>query len=327
MTLFKGSRGLRGVAGKDRSCVGTKSGQHQRIIYPAATVQITFAKLMPGAYQGKRCLKPNTYIYAIGELWATLVIVDGKDFLATESARYRAFVSYPVKQKYLKLNQGQKVYWHVYPQSGKLGLTFHTLSFAAQPRQPDAQFILQGDWLGSGHLKIWRNAIPGKVSDHDWQPKLLAISWSDPPATEPAFWQLKAELVNGILKIVAALGPFPHPPRLEQPPTETRLRRHQRGKTPKPPRPKLNQHLPTVSTNRDWSSLTPVSGCLELTLRLHTLPQVQQLNGQCHFQIDCARQVFQVMVKQKQWNKLENAFAAQQQSVVKLAGFLRSIHR
>ena len=292
------------------------------------------------------------FYQAIGELFATLVVADdGTKFLETESARYPALISLIIEQKYLDLYPGQQVYWRVYPQSVEQGLAFKIVSFANQLQKGHGQFILQGDWVEYGQLQIWRNAVAGQINEYNWQPRLLPISWSEAPPPDAAFWQLRAELVDGILKIVSASGPFPHPPRREQPPTsktkKPRLgpplpppqRRVSTGEASQAPEAPTQRELPRGSTpsrtiqpkqasttlSINWEELTPVSGKLELTIKLNTLPKVQEVDGQCHFQVDCDGQVFQISVKPKQWNKLEKAQTTYKSWIAAIAGKLGAV--
>ncbi len=260
------------------------------------------------------------FYQAIGELFATLVVADdGTKFLETESARYPALISLIIEKKYFDLYPGQQVYWRVYPQSAESGLAFKIVSLLDQPKMGQRQFVLQGDWVESGQLQIWRNAVAGQINEYNWQPRRLPISWSEAPPPDAAFWQLRAELVDGILKIVAAAGPFPHPKRWEQPPTS---KTHLPRLGPPLPPPQLKPDRATTTETIRWEELIPVSGKLELTIKLNTLPQVQQVDGQCHFQVDCDGQVFQISVKQKQWNKLEKAHTTYKSWIAAIAGKL-----
>ncbi len=258
------------------------------------------------------------FYQAIGELRGTLVVAeDGTKFLEIEEARYLAVIPLQVEKKYLDKYQRQQVYWRVYPQSAEQGLTFQVVSLSNQPQKGHAHFILRGDWVESGQLQIWRNSVAGKVNTCNWQPRSLPISWSDAPPADGAFWQLQAELINSTLKVVAAEGPFPHPPRLENLP-ESKTQRQRSGTTL--PKPQLKREQSITTETISWEELTPVSGKLELTIKLSTLPQVLKANGDCHFKVDCNGRVVQVSVKQKQWSKLETASATYPQWVAAVAG-------
>ena len=192
-----------------------------------------------------------------------------------------------------------------------------------QPKLGDRQFILQGDWIKDGKLKIWRNADAGQFNAHNWQPRLLPISWSDAPAPDESFWQLKAQLVDATLKIVEAAGPFPHPPRLEKlPERNLQQQPHQQRHGEQNPPIQAKQQAATNTQILNWEDITPVSGNLELTIKFNTLPQVIQANGRCHFKIDCDAKVFQVSMKPKLWAKLETANSSYEQWVAALSGKL-----
>ena len=259
------------------------------------------------------------HIYqAIGELQATLVVTsDGAKFLQSGSDQYPALIPHKVEEKYQEKYQGQQVYWRVYPKVVEQGLAFEVVKLTEVPKNGLGQFRLQGDWVESGQLQIWRNAIPGSVDADNWRPRLLPISWSDAPPADGAFWQLQAELIDGTLKIVAAEGPFSHPPRLEKLP-ESNSQRQGRGKPLPKPQRKREQLVTTETIS--WEEVTPVSGKLELTIKLKTLPQVLKANGECHFKVDCDGRVVQISVKQKQWSKLETASATYPQWVAAVAG-------
>jgi len=262
----------------------------------------------------------QNFYQAIGELRGTLVVADdGTKFLQTEQECHLVFLPNKLEQKYLDKYQGQLVCWRVYPKAVGQGLAFEVVSLTDTPETGLRQFRLQGDWVESGQLQIWRNAIPGSVDADNWRPRLLPISWSDAPPADGAFWQLQAELINGTLKIVAAEGPFPHPPRLEKLP-ESKSQRQGRGKPlPKPQRERQREQSVTTETI-SWEEITPVSGKLELTIKLNTLPQVLKANGECHFKVNCDGRVVQISVKQKQWSKLETASATYPQWVAAIAG-------
>ncbi len=258
------------------------------------------------------------FYQAIGELRGTLVVAeDGTKFLETEEARYLAFIPPQVEKKYQDKYQGQQGHWRVYPQFTEQGLAFQVVSLSDQPHQGHRQFTLQGDWMESGQLQIWRNAVAGEVNAYNWQPRSLPISWSDAPPADGAFWQLQAELINGTFKIVAAEGPFPHPPRLENLPESKTQRQRSRTTLTKPP---LKREQSVTAETISWEEVTPVSGKLELTIKLSTLPQVLKTNGECHFKVDCNGRIVQISVKQKQWSKLETASATYPQWVAAIAG-------
>ena len=259
------------------------------------------------------------FYQAIGDIFATLVIVnDGTKFLETQEARYRAFVPLKAEKRYLDKYQGQQVYWRVYPQFKEQELSFQIVSLAERPKKGHGQFILQGDWIESGQLQIWRNADAGRINKYNWRPRLLPVSWENAPLPDASFWQLQAELVDGTLKIVTAQGPFPRPLRLEKPP-ELNTQRQRSG--PPLPKAQLQPRRATTESIR-WEELAPVSGKLDLIVKINTLPQVLKANGQCHFKIDCDGRVFQVSVKPKQWAKLETASTTYAQWVAAIAGKL-----
>jgi len=258
------------------------------------------------------------FYQAIGELRGTLVVAeDGTKFLETEEARYLAFIPLQVEKKYLDKYQRQQVYWRVYPQFTEQGLAFQVVSLSDQPHQGHRQFTLQGDWMESGQLQIWRNAVAGEVNASNWRPRSLPLSWSDAPPADGAFWQLQAELINGTLKIVTADGPFPHPPRLEKLP-ESKTQRQRLGANL--PKPQLKREQSTTTEFISWEEVTPVSGKLELTIKLNTLPQVLKANGECHFKVDCDGRMVQISMKQKQWSKFETASATYPQWVAATTG-------
>ncbi len=254
------------------------------------------------------------FYQAIGELQATLVIAEGgTKFLAIGEEQYLVSVPVRVEKKYQNKYQGQQVFWRVYPQAMEQRLGFRVVTFADQPKIGHGQFTLQGDWVESGELRIWRNADASRINAYNWRPRSLPISWDSAPPPDEAFWQLKAELVGGTFKIVAADGPFPHPPRLEQT-LRSRPRKQQPGQH------QLEYEPETTPEDVRWEELIPVSGKLELTIKLNTLPQVVKTNGQCHFKVDCDGRVVQISMKQKQWNKLETASATYPQWVAAIAG-------
>ncbi len=265
------------------------------------------------------------HIYqAIGEILATLVVAqDGAIFLDTGSSQYRARVPRKFQEKYHDSYQDKLLYWRVYPTVVDQGLAFEIVKFTEKPFLGDGQFKLQGDWIESGQLQIWRNSVALKVNAHNWRSRLLPVSWSDAPAPDQAFWQLKAQLVDGALKVVEAAGPFPHPERLEQMPNFKQKQPPQTQQLKSAQAPPQDQQQPAKNTSTiDWESIKPVSGFLELTIKINTLPQVSQANGRCHFKVDCDGKIFQISVKPKMWTKLETANTSFDQWVAALAGKL-----
>ena len=263
------------------------------------------------------------FYQAIGELVGILVVAaDGTKILDTGAEHYPAFVSGKIQQKYQDKCQGDLVCWRVYPTLRRQQLAFQLVTFVEQPSLGDRQFILQGDWIKDGQLKIWRNADAGQFNAHNWQPRILPVSWSDAPSPDESFWQLKAQLVEGTLKIVEAVGPFPHPPRLEKLPEWNLQQQHHLPRHGKQqPSPQAKQQATNTETI-DWENITAVSGKLELTIKINTLPQVIQVNGRCHFKIDCSNQIFQISVKPKLWAKLETANSSYEQWVAAISGSL-----
>jgi len=259
------------------------------------------------------------HIYqAIGELQANLAVAaDGSKFLQAGSEQYPVFIPHQVEKKYQEKYQGQLAYWRVYPKATEQGLAFEITTLVDEPEFGLGRFKLQGDWIEPGQLQIWRNANPGKINADNWQPRSLCISWDSAPPPDATFWQLKAELVNGTLKIVAADGPFPHPPRLEKLP-DLAPQRQRSG--PPLPKPQLKQEPAATPEDIRWEELTPVNGKLELSLKINALPQVLKADGECHFKVDCNGRLVQISVKQKQWSKLETASASYPQWVAAITG-------
>lgn len=140
---------------------------------------------------------------------------------------------------------------------------------------------------------------------------LLPVYWADAPPAQGEFWQLKAYLEQGILKVTEAVGPLPHPPRLEKRPTRP------------PQADSHSQHQPAVLPQTiPWEELRPVSGKLELIIKLNELPSMHKSNQHCHFKVSCDGRVFQVSVKPKQWAKLETATATYSAWVAAVSGKL-----
>lgn len=184
-------------------------------------------------------------------------------------------------------------------------------SFREQPFIGNRQFTLQGDWIGDGQLKIWRNATATRIGPHNWRPMLVPVCWSNAPSANEGFWQLKAQLEQDILKVTEAVGPLPHPPRVEKCPA----RSPQQNSQP--------QHQPAVLPETIfWEELRPVNGKLEVTIKLNELPQMHQSNTQCHFKVSCDGRMFQVSVNPKQWSKLETANATYPGWVAAVSGKL-----
>lgn len=247
---------------------------------------------------------PQIYYQAIGELYASLVVTEaGTTLLDTGENQYPAIVPKKIQNKYEKIQAGQ-VYWRVYPQLQNGHLAFLIVSVSQQPKSEPGRFFIKGDWVNLGEIKIWRNVETWKINPKNWRPRLLPISWQDAPAADGAFWQLEAQLVDGTLKVTAATGPFPHPPRLEALADfkydRNKQQKQQGWQTDEKPKS-------TGAETINWEELIPVSGKLELTIKINSLPQVQKANGVFHFKVECDGRMVQIELKQKQWTKLETA--------------------
>ncbi len=252
-------------------------------------------------------VQAELFYQAIGELYASLVTTSsGTKVLDTGSSQYRALVPERVEQKYDK-SQGGQLYWRVYPQFQDGQLVFKAVSVSQEPKSSPGRFILQGDWVNLGQLEIWRNAEAGKVNAKNWQPRLLPINWQDAPPADGSFWQLQAQLVDGALEVTQANGPFPHPPRLEalppfKPYNHNKQQQKQQGwQTSAKSKPSLGTEI------IDWEELIPVSGKLELTIKINSLPQVQKANGVCHFKVECDGRMVQIALKPKTMDEIRNS--------------------
>ena len=117
-----------------------------------------------------------------------------------------------------------------------------------------------------------------------------------------------------------AAGPFPHPPRLEalpqfKPYNHNKQQQKQQGwQTGAKPKSSLGTEI------INWEKLIPVSGKLELTIKINSLPQVQKANGVCHFKVECDGRMVQIGLKQKQWTKLETANATYASWIAAISG-------
>lgn len=226
------------------------------------------------------------FYQAIGELYASLVITEsGNSVLDTGKCQYRVIVPEKVEKKYQNFQSGL-VYWRVYPQFQDQHLALLVVSVSEQPKSEPGRFFIQGDWVSPAEIQIWRNADPWKVNARNWQPRRLPISWQDAPPADGAFWQLQAQLVNGALEVTNATGPFPHPPRLEALPKFKYYNhnKQQQKQNRQETSTKLGSKVAVEVIN--WEELTPVSGKLELTIKINSLPQAQKVNGVCHFLVE-----------------------------------------
>lgn len=260
------------------------------------------------------------FYQAIGELYASLVVTEaGTKVLDTGSSQYRAIIPERVEKKSEKI-QGGQLYWRVYPQFQDGQLVFNVVSVSLEPKSSPGWFILQGDWVNLGQLEIWRNAEAGRVNAKNWRPRLLPINWQDAPPADGSFWQLQAQVVNGTLEVTNAAGPFPHPPRLEallqfKPDNHNKPQQKQQGwQTGAKSKPSLGTEI------INWEELIPVSGKLELTIKINSLPQVQKANGVCHFKVECDGRMVQIALKPKQWTKLETANATYASWIAAISG-------
>jgi hypothetical protein len=260
------------------------------------------------------------FYQAIGELYASLVVDEaGRKLLDTGENQYRAIVPGKVEKRY----QGGKVYWRVYPKFQYGHLAFVIVSFSEKPKREPGRFYIQGDLVNSDEIKIWRNAETWNVHPKNWRPRLLLINWQDAPPADGAFWQLQAQLVDGKLEVTGASGPFPHPPRIENlaefkyggnkqekepsQQTEAQPKSQQTEAQPKSQQTDAQPKPNGTDVIINWEEMIPVSGKLELTIKINTLPQAQKVNGVCNFKVECDGRMIQIGLKQKQWTKLETA--------------------
>lgn len=104
------------------------------------------------------------FYQAIGEVCATLVVAaDGTKFLDTGNRHYPALIAHWLLDKF----QDKQGFWRVYPVFKNQKLGFEVRNFKEQPFIEEGQFTLQGDWLGDGHLQIWRNATANRIGPHN----------------------------------------------------------------------------------------------------------------------------------------------------------------
>jgi hypothetical protein len=265
------------------------------------------------------------FYQAIGELYASLVVTSsGTKVLATGENQYRAIVPEKIEKKYQKI-QGGQLFWRVYPQFQDQHLAFVIVSVSEQLKSEPGRFFIQGDWVNLAQIEIWRNAEAGKVNAKNWRPRLLPISWQDAPPADGSFWQLQAQLVNGTLEVTNAAGPFPHPPRLEalpqfKPYNHNKPQQKQQGwQTGAKSKPSLGTEI------INWEELIPVSGKLELTIKINSLPQANKANGVCHFKVECDGRMVQIALKPKQWTKLETANATYAEWIAAISGKMGAV--
>ena len=277
------------------------------------------------------------FYQAIGELYASLVVDEaGRKLLDTGENQYRAIVPKKVESKY-QLVQGETAYWRVYPKFQYGHLAFVIVSFSEKPKSEPGRFYIQGDLVNSGEIKIWRNEETWNVHPKNWRPRLLLINWQDAPPADGAFWQLQAKLVDGKLEVTGATGPFPHPPRIEDLADFKYGRNKQEKQQPQQadaspksqqidakPKSQQTNAKPKSNSGADviinWEELIPVSGKLELTIKINSLPQVQKANGVCHFKVECDGRMVQITLGQKQWTKLETANTTYPEWIAAISG-------
>lgn len=260
------------------------------------------------------------FYQAVGELYARLVTTSsGIKVFDTGESQYRAIVPKKVENKYQKI-QGGQVFWRVYPQFQDQHLAFLVVSVSEQPKGEPGRFFIQGDWVNLEEIEIWRNPDSWKVNAKNWQPRRLPISWQDAPPADGAFWQLQAQLVNGALEVTNATGPFPHPPRLEALPKFKYYNYNKQQQKQPSQLPSTKQPSTGAAEIINWEELTPVSGKLELTIKINSLPQAQKVNGVCHFLVECDERIVQIGLKQKQWTKLETANTTYAEWIAAISG-------
>ena len=273
------------------------------------------------------------FYQAIGELYASLVVTEaGTKLLDTGENQYRAIVPKKVESKYQKI-QGESTYWRVYPKFHYGHLAFVIVSFSEKPKSEPGRFYIQGDLVNSDEIKIWRNEETWNVHPKNWRPRLLLICWQDAPPADGSFWQLQAKLVDGKLEVTGATGPFPHPPRIEDLADFKYRSNKQEKQQPQQanaqPKSQQTDAKPKSNSGADviinWEELIPVSGKLELTIKINSLPQAQKANGVCHFKVECDGRMVQIGLKQKQWTKLETANATYAEWIAAISGKMGAI--
>ena len=72
----------------------------------------------------------------------------------------------------------------------------------------------------------------------------------------------------------------------------------------------------------NWEEMIPVSGKLELTIKINTLPQAQKVNGLCNFKVECDGRMIQIALGQKQWTKLETANTTYAEWIAAISGLM-----
>lgn len=252
-----------------------------------------------------------------------VITQSGTKVLDTGESQYPVIVSWKVEQKYQKIQSGL-AYWRVYPQFQNQHLVFQVVSVSEEPKSEPGRFILQGDLVNQDQIQIWRNPDSWRVNAKNLQPRLLPISWQDTPPADGGFWQLQAELVDGTFEITQAIGPFPHPPRIEALPQFKHYNHNQQQKQPRHQASAKQQSL-VASEIINWEELIAVSGKLELTIKINSLPQVQTANGICHFKVECDGRMVQIALRQKQWTKLETANTTYAEWIAAISGKMGAV--
>jgi hypothetical protein len=170
---------------------------------------------------------PNINFYqAIGVISGVLEVEGNQHTILIEDKKHKILLAKCVR---VRIRSGKSEFLKVYPRVSKEGeLSFFAL-YLINPEdrgmsteeylaflEKEYQFMLRGCWENredSSKLVVYRNQITiQKVFDGDPPQTILPLDWRNAPPADGSFWELKADLKDGLLSVVQVMKTGDPPP-------------------------------------------------------------------------------------------------------------------
>jgi hypothetical protein len=148
---------------------------------------------------------------AIGTVEGVLVLAGADSTLTVAGTVFPAFVA---GKAVPHVKSGELQFFRVYPDFTEGGhLAFKVIGVTPPPAMP---LLIHGCWELDGdvpRMMIYRNEQHG-FSDRRSR-HALPVVWENAPTPDGKFWELEAEVRNGMFTVIDAQGPFEPPPKVD----------------------------------------------------------------------------------------------------------------
>jgi hypothetical protein len=148
---------------------------------------------------------------AIGTVEGVLVLAGADSTLTVSGTVFPAFVA---GKAVPHVQSGELQFFRVYPDFTEEGhLAFKVIGVTPPPAMP---LLIHGCWELDGdvpRMMIYRNEQHG-FSDRRSR-HALPVVWENAPTPDGKFWELEAEVRNGMFTVINAEGPLEPPPKVD----------------------------------------------------------------------------------------------------------------